>query len=237
MDQSEALACAYLESLRCGPVSHEPDGQIPPDFTLGDIAVEVRRLNQNYECGGLYEGLESGQASIVRYLQKLLPTFGPPRDDQGWWLFLTFRRPLDGKEIKRALPKVLSAFQAAPNPAGLEIKLTRTFKLEIQPAGIPVPNFFMLGTYCDHDQGGFVASEIIRNLNICIAEKAAKIAAYRTRYKEWWLVLTDFIGPDLDADERRTIGEHVDLRTFSRVVLIHPRAPTKALILAQPDEG
>lgn len=239
MDRSETLANAYLESLGLGAVAYEPDGQVPPDFTIGDIAIEVRRLNQNHETGDGYEGLESGQASILRYVEKLLPTFGPPKDDQGWWVFLTFWRPIDGKTIKRELPKALAAFHAAPDPNGLDTNLTRTFELEIRPAGIPVANHFMLGGYSDFDEGGFVASEIIRNLNICIAEKAAKIAPYQNRYGEWWLVLPDLIGPDLDADERRTIGEHVDLRTFSRVVLIHPREPTKAFVLSRqaPDDA
>jgi len=235
MDRSETLAKIYLESLGLNAVAYEPDGQIPPDFAFGDIAIEVRRLNQNHESGGAYEGLETGQASIRRYAEKLLPTFGVPKDGQGWWVFLTFWRPIDGKAIKRRLPKALAAFQADPNPSGLDTNLTRTFKLEIRPAGIPVPHIFMLGGYCDFDEGGFVAGEIIRNLNICIAEKAAKIAPYQHRYKEWWLVLPDFIGPGLDADERRIIGEHVDLRTFSRVVLIDPREPIKALVLFQLD--
>lgn len=235
MDPSEMLAKTYLESLGLDAVAFEPDGQIPPDFAFGDIAIEVRRLNQNHESGGDYEGLETGQASIRRYVEKLLPTFGPPKDGQGWWVFLTFWRPIDGKAIKRALPKALAAFQAAPDPNGLNTNLTRSFELEIRPAGIPVVDHFMLGGYCDFDEGGFVAGEIIRNLNICIVEKAAKIASYQNRYKEWWLVLPDFIGPGLDSDERRIIGEHVDLRIFSRVVLIDPDEPTKALVLYQPD--
>lgn len=237
MDRSESLAQSYLESLGLGAPAYEPDGRVPPDFTLGDIAIEVRRLNQNHETTGGYEGLESGQAGILRYVEKVLPSFGPPKDGQGWWVFLTFWRPIDGKSIKQALPKALAAFYAAPDPSGLDVKLTRTFELEIRPAGIPVANHFMLGGFSDFDQGGFVASEIIRNLNLCIAEKAAKVAPYQDRYREWWLVLPDHIGPDLDADERQTIGEHVDLRTFSRVVLIHPRDPTRVLVLARPLDG
>lgn len=233
MDRSEELAKVYLESLGIGPVVYEPDGRIPPDFILGDIAIEVRRLNQNYESKDGYKGLESVEVSVLRYVEKLLPTYGPPKDGQGWWVSLTFWRPLDGKAIKRELPKALAAFHAAPNPAGLDVKLARNFELEIRPAGIPVANHFMLGASSDFDQGGFVASEIIRNLTICVAEKAAKIAPYLDRYREWWLVLPDYIGPDLNADERSTIGEHVNTLTFSRVVLIHPRDPTKALVLTQ----
>jgi hypothetical protein len=231
MDGSEELASAYLKRLGLGGVAYEPDGQIPPDFVVGDIGVEVRRLNQNHETSSGYEGLESGQASILRYLEKLLPTYGPPQGGQGWWVFFTFRRPLDGKEIKRLLPKALADFQAAPHPYGMEIRLTQTFELEIRPAGVPVAKFFMLGAYADHDQGGFIVSEMIRNLNICITEKAAKIAPYQTRYREWWLVLPDYIGLYPDADERRTIAEHVRLLCFSQVVLIHPNAGTETLLL------
>lgn len=87
------------------------------------------------------------------------------------------------------------------------------------------------------DAGGFVASEIIRNLNLCVAEKTAKIASYKDRYQEWWLVLPDYIGPDLNADERGAIGDHLDLRTFSRVILVHPRMPTEAVVLSRSSEG
>ncbi|MBA3041261.1 MAG: hypothetical protein KJ690_15595 [Alphaproteobacteria bacterium] len=233
MDGSEEIAKVYLESLGLGPVVYEPNGQIPPDFMIGDIGVEVRRLNQNFESEGGYEGLESVEASVLRYVEKLLPTYGPPKDGQGWWVSLTFWRPLDGKAIKRELPRVLAAFYAHPNPAGLDTKLARNFELEIRPASITVANHFMLGASSDFDQGGFIASEIIRNLNLCITEKAAKIATYKDRYREWWLVLPDYIGPDLNADERSTIGEHVNTLTFSRVVLIHPRDPTKALVMTQ----
>lgn len=233
MDRSEELAKVYLDSLGLGPAVYEPDGQVPPDFMIGDIGIEVRRLNQNFESDDGYEGLESVEASVLRYVEKLLPTYGPPKDGQGWWVSLTFWRPLDGKAVKRELPKVLAAFYAHPNPEGLDTKLTQNFELEIRPAGIPVANHFMLGASSDFDQGGFVASEIIRNLNLCIAEKAAKIAPNIDRYREWWLVLPDYIGPNLNADERSTIGEHVNTLTFSRVVLIHPRYPTKALVLTQ----
>lgn len=121
-----------------------------------------------------------------------------------------------------------------PTLRGLDAKLTRNFELEIRPAGIPVANHFMLGALSDFDQGGFVASEIIRDLNLCIAEKVAKIAPYKDRCREWWLVLPDHFGPDLNSGRRSTIGEHINTLTFSRVVLIHPRDPTKALVIIRP---
>ncbi|MDO9271654.1 MAG: hypothetical protein Q7T94_01375 [Rugosibacter sp.] len=60
MDDSERLAEKYLLALNCGEVVFEPDGNIPPDFSVdARIGVEVRRLNQNYEkSDGSIEGLE-----------------------------------------------------------------------------------------------------------------------------------------------------------------------------------
>lgn len=237
MDPSERIAKAYLESLELGQLAYEPSGQVPPDFALGDIGVEVRRLNQNFEEHGSYEGLESAQASLIRFVKTTLRSFGVAPQGKGWWVFYHFWRPLDGKAVKRALPEALEAFQAAPSPQGADFRLTRTFELEIRPASISVEHFYMLGGFADRDSGGFVASEIIRNLNLCIAEKASKIAPYRDRYREWWLVLPDHIGPDLDADEKRTIGEHVDLKIFSRVALVHPQRPTLAFVLTPPNSG
>jgi hypothetical protein len=225
------LARTYLESLALGPVVFEPDGQAAPDFVVGDIAVEVRRLNQHHQTQDGHVGLEGLEAGLLRFVETLLPTFGAAPEGQGWWVSYDFRRPLDGKAAKQALRQALAAFQAAPSPGGVELRLTRNLDLQITPASIPVEDFYMMGCYSDRDAGGFVAAEIIRNLNLCIAEKAGKIACHLERYPKWWLVLPDYIGPDLNAHERGVIGEHVDLKIFSRVVLIHPRHPTKALVL------
>ncbi len=234
MDHSEQLARQYLQSLGSGRVEFEPDGNVPPDFLLdGRVAVEVRRLNQNHGDAAGYEGLETAKAATVRHLRKLLPRFGAAPDGEGYWVFVHFRRPLDWKAVKRALPRALKAFKASPSTIGQWVRLTSSFQLEIRPADGKVVEYFMLGACDDRDQGGFVVAEIIRNLNLCIAEKVAKVAPYRDRYSEWWLVLSNNIDPDLDPDEHASVGEHVDVGVFDRVVLIDPRDPSRALVLAQ----
>lgn len=234
MDRSEQCVARYLERLELGSVRFEPDGNVPPDFLLdGRIAVEARRLNQNFEADGGYQGLESVEAPVAKFVDRLLPTFGSATNGEGWWVFVYFSRPFDWKAVRREMKAVLRAFRTNPAPGGLHVQLAPNFELEIRPATIVVEHYFMLGGYADRDAGGFVAAEIIRNLNLCVAEKARKIAGYRARYAEWWLVLPDRIGPDLNMDERRSIGDHVDLLVFDRVVLIHPSDPTKALVLAR----
>lgn len=237
MNRSEEIAQIYLDSLGLGTLAHEPDGGVPPDFAFGDLAVEVRRLNQNHQGQDTYEGLETVQASLIRFFEKLLPTFGAAPEGKGWWVFYTFRRPFDGKAIKQALPQALRAFKANPVPEGIDLKLNRRFELDIRPASIPVERYFMLGGYSDHDAGGFVVAEIIRNLNLCIAEKTAKIAPYAHRYREWWLVLPDHIGPDLNAEERASIGQHIQMGPFAKVILINPQSPTTVLVLNRSREG
>lgn len=201
MDRSEALAKQYLETLDLGPIVYEPDGNVPPDFALkGGIAVEVRRLNQNHGALDRYEGLEQVEAVLYRFAQRLLPLFGSAPDGKGWWVFFRFFRPLDLKKVKLELPNILKNFCAAPVPEGVNIEITQGFRIDIRPAGIHVENLLMLGGYSDHDAGGFVAAEIIRNLNICIAEKVKKIIPHHNRYRQWWLVLPDHIGPDLNIE-------------------------------------
>jgi hypothetical protein len=59
VDASEVLADAYLRHCGYTDVKYEPDGNIPPDFLVnGRIAIEVRRLNQNYVAPEGNKGLE-----------------------------------------------------------------------------------------------------------------------------------------------------------------------------------
>jgi hypothetical protein len=72
MNREEKIAEAYLKSLGFKNVVFEPDGNIPPDFSMdGRIAVEVRRLNQHFFTKDEVRGLEEGRLPLF----KLLPEF------------------------------------------------------------------------------------------------------------------------------------------------------------------
>ena len=59
MKPEESAAQKYLKSLDLGKVNFEPDGNIPPDFTINNhIGIEVRQLNQHFFNGDKPEGLE-----------------------------------------------------------------------------------------------------------------------------------------------------------------------------------
>lgn len=226
MDSAETIAKRYLDSLNLGEAVFEPDGNNPPDFVLrGTIGIEVRRLNQNFESGGSYSGLESDAASIYRLIIRELKKVGPALNGMGWWVSYDFRRPFDRRKLKRELPKLLKRLSALPIDTSLEITVIPNFRLEIRPAGIERTDLFSLAAYIDFDAGGWIAAEIVRNLNLCIAEKENKIEPFRHKYREWWLIFVDMISTSLNTEEWKSISQHIKKGGSDRILLINPRNP------------
>lgn len=232
MNRDEDIARIYLESLGLGSIVHEPDGNRMPDFLVDRrIAVEVRRLNQHTRAGDRPEGLENVEAALVRYFDKLLPSLGSAGGTGSWWVSYHFQRPLDMKALKRDIPNVLRHFVEDRDGGRHTFTLQRNFEMDLQPTTEIHENRFLLGAYSDYDAGGFVGSEIIRNADLCIAEKTAKMLRVKELYPEWWLLLVDRIGPKLNEFERDDLPNHIDPGPWDRVILLDPRTPARALRL------
>lgn len=117
MDDTERLAEQYLRSLNLGGVVYEPDGNVPPDFLVdARIAVEVRRLNQNYEFpDGSRQGLEELAIPLWKRFKTHLPSLGPSANGECWYVGLDFRRPLEEWKTLRPLVEAeLRAFMERP---------------------------------------------------------------------------------------------------------------------------
>lgn len=97
-------------------------------------------------------------------------------------------------------------------------------------ASVPKPTFFCPAGHSDEQSGGWLINEIDVNLGHCITEKTAKIAPYRARYAEWWLVLPDQIGYGLDDFEQKLFLDQVTVRNggFNKIVLLDPRDVSRA---------
>jgi len=95
MDSSERLAEKYLHGLGLDPVIYEPDGNIPPDFSVGDkIGVEVRRLNQNYiDASGIAHGLEEVSIPLWQRMKSILRSLGPSVMGECWYVGVNYARP------------------------------------------------------------------------------------------------------------------------------------------------
>ena len=237
MDESERLVSQYLLSLNQGDVIFEPDGNIPPDFSLGDhIGVEVRRLNQNYEYpDGSSEGLEKLDIALWQRLEKSLPTIGTQDTRESWFVGLNFRRPVESPRVlDKKIKTALLAFMHNTNRSNTTLHVTPNFEINLARASRYCGSFFLLGESSDDDSGGWVMNEVERNLQLCITEKERKIAPHRHKYSEWWLVLPDHIDYSMEPDDRETFRNDVMPRIkhkFDKIVLIDPRDHRRVFVI------
>ncbi len=231
MDESERTAKAFLDTLELGSVQYEPDGNVPPDFLVGErLAVEVRRLNQNHVSEGRHEGLEQLDIRLSWSMRKLLASFGPPPAGKSCYVCYDFSRPFDwrrtGPRVRRALEQVLDAMPSEWTRIPIDTSLT----LDVFPALAPAADAFVLGGSSDDQASGFVEAKLIDNLAICIKEKTAKVARFVDRYPEWWLVLVDHTLLRPDADDIAYARGHIAIPDlWQRVVLVDREDPSKVL--------
>ncbi|HEX3810487.1 MAG TPA: hypothetical protein VHW02_12415 [Rhizomicrobium sp.] len=226
MDASETLVKAYLNSLDFAVVQYEPDGNVPPDFLCdAHIAVEVRRLNQNYDDGNGPRGLEEVDISLWQNVRELILSMGVPTEGKTWGVFYRFSRPLPKwKRLKSAIENELRKFMNSGNQQPCSVTVQNNFHMKVYRYPIAKPTFFVPLGNSDEQRGGWLIEEIEKNLRYCIEEKEKKISSFRNKYKEWWLVLPDHIGLGLDEIEREIFRDQFRMtHTFDKVVLLDPR--------------
>jgi hypothetical protein len=225
MDSTEAVARRFLTN--CGFVDpvFEPDGRCPPDFLVaGSIAVEVRRLNQNVSSGKGYEGLENVTAALLRGIGGVLEGFGPPKSGKSWWVHYTFRRPIDKWPlVRRHLNAFLSSVLEKEPSDTVEQQCGHNLRVTVAPTEADHPLAFMLGGYLDQHAGGWVTSEMISNVALCVDYKTKKVRPYLSKYPTWWLVLVDRTGMGATATDLAVLPDHLSIADcWERVVIIDP---------------
>ena len=235
MNDSEKSVYQYLKNQGLGTVVYEPDGKVPPDFLVdGRIAVEVRRLNENEETDSGHRGLEEVSKPLNTLVRKALAAMGPPADGTSWFVFYTYRRPLPPwKTLDKGLRGVLREVREKPDPGECEVRVLSKMRLSFTRASKVHPNLFVLGSWSDHDSGGFVISDMAQNLRICIAEKSLKVSKFKGKYPEWLLALEDRIGYGvLDERDRNDLRELVRVEPpWSKIVLVNPLNPSRGFEL------
>ena len=212
MDDQEKIVNEYLISKGYKSIKYEPDGNIPPDFLVNDsIAIEVRRLNQHYENDeGTHKGLEVDSIPLYQTVYRMLPDYDRMYSGKTYFVYLRFRRPMEkGKKGKKEIKKVLSDFSQSPTNVRTEIAVNNSLTIKIFPANTPKDGkFFLMAGYSDQDSGGWVLSELERNILLCSEEKLGKVEKYRKNYSVWWLALVDHIGHGIGEDERSSQTGH-----------------------------
>jgi hypothetical protein len=231
MDASEAIAEKLLKHMGFTSVVYEPDGNVPPDFLAdGRVAVEVRRLNQNHDSGDGKRGLEEVAIPLWQKIEKLVHSLGPPVSES-WFVLFRFSRPIKPwKELGPKLKSALVTFKNQPVKTSERIFSDATFQLDAIKASQPLQTYFRMGGRSDNQSGGFIVAEMLSNIEYCINEKSQKIANVKSRYNEWWLVLTDHIGLGLDDfDKQQLLADAKRPAGWDKVVVVSPSDPTRWL--------
>ena len=141
----------------------------------------------------------------------------------------SYQRPLPPfKELKRRFSTALETARARQDLQDVEIPVTPKFHLSFARASETHPQLFLPGLHDDHDSGGFVVSEMAKNLQICIAEKNLKVSRYRSRHVEWWLGLEDRISYGvLDESDRSLLRQLIQSgQGWSKIILVNPLNPS-----------
>ena len=234
MDRTEAIVQKALQHMGFSNIVYEPNGNIPPDFLVnGQIAVEARRLNQNVISGNVRRGLEQDSIPLGRMVKRVAQSLGPPTQGKSWFLSYKYARPVESlKTLEPKIRKALQGFIASNSATRSTIKVSKNFWLEIDPAGKARPTFYVVAVVADQDSGGFLVAEVGKNLQLCIQEKTAKIAAHKAKYSEWWLMLPDYIGHALDSYDRDQFRKEISIQhSWDKVILIDPYDPSNVLKL------
>jgi len=231
MKREEKLADQYLKSLGYDSVVYEPEPNLPPDFLLdGRIAVEVRRLNQNEITPDGHRGLEETWIPFNMRFRTFLKSFGPPRTGETWFVTYHIQRPLTPwKELRNVLKQHLNEFLEHPTRRRAEIQVDDSLEISFYPASNPHPTVFVWGAGGDGDSGGFVVSEMLKNLRICVAEKTRVVAPHRHKYSEWWLLFLDFIGRGLGEYDQKMLLQHWNMEhDWDKIIIVSPQDPLSA---------
>lgn len=225
MDKTEQLVLEHLRTRGMGDAIYEPDGNTPPDFAWRGIAIEARRLNQHDAHGS---GLEVSAVPLVMKVKNLLKEAGPA-NGASWFVSFRFRRPIQPwKTLAPKIRRALADFDPShPLDEIPRAEIEDRFSMGFAASSRVFEHRFVLGGYSDHDSGGFVVAELIKNIKAILAEKTRKVEKYRSGYPNWWLALVDQIGyARLDAHEVEALREHILVPDcWSKLIIIDPLDP------------
>jgi hypothetical protein len=235
LNHSEKLAAEYLRHCGFHDIRFEPDGNIPPDFLIDNaIAVEVRELNQNQITDSRYRGLDEAAIPLLMKFKNLLISLGPAQSEESWFVRYKFLRPIPPwKQLQAEVRKCLLEFRENPPvQRRINIMINDNFVLNLIRATDAHKSFFIFGGYGDHDSGGWVLAETLKNLRICIEEKTRKVARVRHKYPEWWLLLIDRIGFGVEECDQKSYREHFAIEhNWDKIVLVNPLNPSSGFEL------
>ena len=221
MNQDESLAEGYLKK-HYENVVYEPDGNIPPDFSIDkSIGIEVRRLNQQHRDNGSTKGLEEQRIPLSKAVENELSKHPLSQHGNNFWLTLRYERNIGKlKDIKKNTALAVQAFQAQNESIPFKYKLSENVTLEFLAKAQKLSRKFKIGIESDENSGGWVVGMYTQDVMHCIKEKEQKIQPYTNKYKSWWLLLVDHINCMDSYDKDDIVKNLTKPSCFEKVVVI-----------------
>jgi hypothetical protein len=196
MKHEETIAQEFLKQLGCSAIVYEPNGNVPPDFSVdSELGVEVRRLNQLHIDGnGVIVGLEQADMALWSRMTKYINNYNvPSRSPNTYGIFYTFRRPIPKwKTLQMELDTKLQKFLNGPWGDSYKAQLPRGIGLRIFDWKKDKGSAFRFAGSSDEQSGGFIVGNLQFSLQYAIAEKEAKTSNFRSGYSKWWLERAEF---------------------------------------------
>jgi len=196
MDRQEELTEAYLKALGFKDVVFEPEGKSKlPDFQIdGNIAVEVRRLNQHYFTKDKVRGLEEGRIPLFQLIESSLSQFDSQYKGRSYWISIRFHRPIGKSNTnKKAIIKALTDFLSKPFSLPCDVKATDSISFRVWASQAMEGKVFRFAGGTDREGGGWVLAEFKKNFNHCVKAKRKRSRTTMTNTLHgglfWWTKL------------------------------------------------
>lgn len=221
MNKDEAIANDFLKKNFVGLLKYEPNGNIPPDFSLeGKIGIEVRRLNKNFCVNGVNEGLESLAHNIHNRLTRILKELDDKESSYSYFIWLRFKRPLFLDKMLNKKMKCAILGANLQTDSRVEIPIDTNLTLQLQRSNKRFITKFKLVSIYDGDRGGLLVQDLYDNLKIAISDKNEKISPHFNEFEKWWLVLIDRIDGNLDDTDIKQLLELPKPETYFEIIYI-----------------
>ncbi|PKN70089.1 MAG: hypothetical protein CVU52_09195 [Deltaproteobacteria bacterium HGW-Deltaproteobacteria-10] len=222
MKREEKITEDYLIASGFKDIVFEPNGNIPPDFSIeGKIGVEVRRLNQNYFTEDKASGLEEDRIPLFKLFETTLKKFDAQYSGKTYWISIRFSRPIPNSKItQNAINHSLSDFLNNPYQLPCWIQATKTISLHVSESQPVTGRVFRFAAGVDRESGGFVLKEFINNFNYCMQVKSEIISKHYNKYNSWWLVLVDSIAYGFTEAEKKEIKSMVSVNSLWDKVIV-----------------
>jgi hypothetical protein len=194
MNREERVAERFLTNTTNKRPVYEPRGESTfPDFAIGTTAIEVRRLNVNYEINGKIIGAGNSAISLKRALKREIenivgdPKIGTMR------IYVAYRRPIGriAKLMREARATLRSAYSENHHQY-MEFPISDNVILQCHMVPYEGRAYVFRGIY-DLDYDPNLKSTYESNIKVAIEDKEDKALACPEKYRHYWLILVDEI--------------------------------------------